>query len=177
MHAASIWYFLYRSEIKEYEDARRKQPVSENLYMRPGNSAPRSLGLREERYKRERGELMARAIEFNQAQTERYKRLAGGPECFPLDQTIEEIEKQFPTGYDPAMDDLIRSLDLEKYSPIASRLRSTLAICNLHLTSLKKREACEIVLWGKPLPETLDEINFFGQEKQREINEALEAKL
>ena len=176
IHAASIWYFPYRSEVKEYQDAQQKQPVSQNLHMRPGNRAPRFLGVREERYKRERGELMSKAVEFIQTQTERYKRMADGPEFFPLDQTIKEIEKQFPTAYDPAMDDLIRGLDFEKYSPLASRLRSALALCNLHLQRLKKREACEIVLWSKLLPETLDEINFFEQEKQRVIEEALEAK-
>lgn len=74
------------------------------------------------------------------------------------------------------MDDIIQGLGFEKYSTIASRLRSTLALCNLHLRDLKKREACEIVIWGKPLSETVDEINFFEQEKQHAIKEASQEK-
>jgi hypothetical protein len=38
---------------------------------------------------------------------------------------------------------------------------------------LKKREACEIVLWAKPLPETQEEIMFFEQTRQDDINKAL----
>ena len=51
--------------------------------------------------------------------------------------------------------------------------RLEVATCNLHLQELKKREACEVVIWGRSLPATLEEINFFEQEKQREINAGL----
>jgi len=40
------------------------------------------------------------------------------------------------------------------------------------LQNLKKREACEIVIWGKLLPETTEEIRFFEKEKQSEIEQA-----
>jgi len=40
-----------------------------------------------------------------------------------------------------------------------------------HVQILKKREACEIVLWNEPLPETLAEIGFFEQERARGCNE------
>jgi hypothetical protein len=69
---------------------------------------------------------------------------------------------------------LLQSLGFEKYSQPASCLRSALATCNLHLQNLKKREACEIVLWNELLPETLAEVSFFEKEKERmvEINPA-----
>jgi hypothetical protein len=43
-----------------------------------------------------------------------------------------------------------------------------------NLQNLKKREACEIVLWNEPLVETLTEISFFDKERERtvEINPA-----
>jgi hypothetical protein len=132
----------------------------------------------EEKAKRDRRELEQRAVEFLHAQTERFKKLAGGPDTFPLDQALEKIEKEYPTsGYDKTIDDFVESLGFEKYSTSTSRLRSVLAVCNLHLQNLKKREACEVVLWGKTLPETQEEISFFEQRKQDEIDNALEAKL
>lgn len=72
------------------------------------------------------------------------------------------------------MDDFVGSLGFEKYSTASTRLRSSLALCNIHLQSLKKREACEIVLWGKPLAETQGEISFFEQQKQDEMSDAVE---
>ncbi len=35
---------------------------------------------------------------------------------------------------------------------------------NFHLNNLKRREACEL-LWDAALPQTLEEISFFEQEK------------
>lgn len=114
--------------------------------------------------------LEQRAIDFHQAQTERFKRLAGTANSFPIDQALERIAQEYPTSeYDKGIDDIFLSLGLEKYSQSASRLRSALAAINLHLQNLKKREACEIVLWNEPLPETLAEISFFEREKQRAV--------
>jgi hypothetical protein len=52
------------------------------------------------------------------------------------------------------------------------RLRAALTVCNLHLQNLKKREACEIVLWNEPLPDTLAEISFFEREREDVIDQA-----
>ena len=52
-----------------------------------------------------------------------------------------------------------------------------LDLCNLHLRTLKKREACEFVIWGKCLSDTIDEIAFFEQQKQAKINEAIRLNL
>ena len=125
---------------------------------------------RDEKTKREHERLQQQAFEFWNAQHERFKRLAKGPESFPLDKQLEEIEREYPTSsYHSNMDQLIEGLGLEKYSQEASRLRSTIALCNVHLQSLRKREACEIVIWDKLLSETLGEIEFFEGKKQRKV--------
>jgi hypothetical protein len=179
IHAALIWSHLYRSEVKEYEKAKQAQTGLANREHSslPYNCTAGSDTWRDPKAKREREALEQRALEFCQAQLERFEHLAGGPESFPLDNTIEQIEKECPTsGYDKLIDDLLQSLGFEKYSQQASSLRSALATCNLHLQALKKREACEMVIWGEALPETVQESSFFEQEKQRETNKALEAK-
>ncbi len=66
--------------------------------------------------------------------------------------------------YDKLIDDFLQSLGFEKYSQATSSLRSALATCNLHLQNLKKREACEVVLWGAALDETVGELAFFAHE-------------
>jgi hypothetical protein len=169
VHAAHIWSRLYRSEVKEYEKTRQGNG--------PRVSQERSPSWRDQKTRREYEGREQQALEFYQAQLERFKRLADGPESFPLDKTIEQIEKECPTsGYDKLIDELLQSLGFEKYSQPASCLRSALATCNLHLQALKKREACEMVIWGEALPETVQESSFFEQEKQRETSKALEAK-
>lgn len=178
VHAAPIWLQLYHSEVKRYEkttlDQANSERTGQSRYNPSYNRTRGSLSSKEEKAKRDREELEQRAVEFHCAQTERFKKLANGPDTFPLDQAIEKIEKEYPTsGYDATIDDFVESLGFEKYSTATSRLRSALALCNLHLQNLKKREACEIVLWGKPIPETQDEIRFFEQEKQEHINHAV----
>jgi hypothetical protein len=104
--------------------------------------------------------------------------LAGESRSFPLDEAHKQIEEQYPTSsYDKAIDDIILKLGFEKYSQAASRLRSALAACNLHLQNLKKREACEVVIWGAALPETVSEIEFFERVKQTEIKGAFQYPL
>lgn len=74
------------------------------------------------------------------------------------------------------MSRFILSLGFEEYSELVRSLRSVLATYNVHLGNLKKREACEVVLWGEALPETLEEICFLERDKQREIDAALETE-
>jgi hypothetical protein len=178
VHAAGIWSYLYGSEVKKYERAKQGQTAQASQEHSNYNRTHGSETWRDAKAKREGEELEQRALEFHQAQTERFKRLAGTSNSFPLDQALERIEKEYPTSsYDKAIDDIILSLGLEKYSQSASHLRSALAVCNLHLQNLKKREACEIVIWGEALPETVLEIGFFEEQKQREITETLPARL
>ena len=171
IHAAGIWSSLYGSEVKKYERAKREESAQASqalstrtiTVMVPAPSATRKANSQQERVEQS-------ALGFHQAQIERFKRLAGSATAFPLDQALERIEQEYPTSsYDKAIDDIILSLGFEKYSQQASRLRSAIATCNLHLQNLKKREACEIVLWNEPLPDTLAEISFFEKEKQRAV--------
>jgi hypothetical protein len=178
VHAAPIWLQLYHSEVTRYDKSQQEQANSDrsgqNRYSTSYNRTRGSLSSMEQKAKRDREELEQRAFEFHHAQTERFKKLANGPDTFPLDQAFAQIEKEYPTsGYDKTIDDFVQSLGFEKYSTATSRLRSALALCNVHLQNLKKREACEIVLWGKLLPETLEEIRVFEQIKQDEIDNAL----
>lgn len=160
VYAANMWSLLYRSEVKAYE--KEREP---DTYQKP------SMVWRDEKTKREHEQFQQQAFEFWSAQHERFKRLANGPDSFPLDKRFEEIDREFPTSsYNERTDQLIESLGLEKHSQEATRLRSTLAICNLHLSALKKREACEIIIWPKALDETLQETKFFEQEKQQAIS-------
>lgn len=169
VHAALIWSSLYRSEVKEYEKAKqgRTEPSTQE----------HSAAWHDQKAKRERDRVEQRALDFCQAQLERFERLAKGPKSFPLDKTIEQIEHEFPTfGYDKQIDEVLQNLGFEKYSQRASGLRSALATCNLHLQNLKKREVCEVVIWGKALLETAQEINFFEELKQQETEETIGAE-
>lgn len=176
VHAAILWYFLYGcgSEVKKYQRANQKQAQA-NQQQLTYNHPHGSRTWRDPKEKRQQEGLEQRALDFHQAQTERFKRLAGAPNTFPIDQALERIEQEYPTSeYDKGIDDVFLSLGLEKYSQAASRLRSSLAACNAHLQNLKKREALEIILWNEPLPETVAEVSFFEKERERmvEINAA-----
>jgi hypothetical protein len=184
VHAAPFWLGLAGSEIEKYEQSKQahtdRQRVGQNSYTSPINRICASLTVKQQKARREQEEIKQRAFAFRKAQTERFKRLTGGPASFPLDQTLRIIDHEYPTSsysYGYAMDELILSLGFDKNSAVARSLESALSGCHEHLQNLKKREACELVIWGEALPETVEEINFFEQEKQHAIKDALEAKL
>lgn len=157
IHAAHIWSRLDRSEVAEYEKTKQRQSACA--------TQEHTAVWRDQKAKREYEGREQQALDFYQAQLERFKRLANGPVSFPLDKRIEQLEQEYPTSsYDKAIDDIIMGVGFEKYSQQASGLRSALATCNLHLQNLKKREACEVVIWGEALSETLKEISFFEQQ-------------
>lgn len=141
VHAALIWFGLYRSEVKQYEREMRDQGLTESRsshrVFRPAH-APNSL--RNKKFWREREDLEQRALDFSQEQLKRFKALAAGPESFPIDKTFEEIEKALPTSaYDHGIDELLQDVSFEKYSQSSSHLRSALATCNRHLQPQEAR--------------------------------------
>jgi len=101
VHAARIWLQLYHSEVKRYEKSKQDQSNSERTGQSRSNLSynrtHRSLSSKDEKAKRDRAELAQRAFEFHQAQTERFKKLANGPDTFPLDQALERIENEYAT--------------------------------------------------------------------------------
>jgi hypothetical protein len=169
---------LHRPERKEYEkskaDLERCSPINHT----PSQNRFRgSLTQKAEKAKKEDEELRLRAVEFHRDRMEHFKRLARGPDVFSLDETIKRIEAEYPTSsYDNEIRQLVQRLGIDEYSERASRLRSKLATCNSHLQNLKKREACELVIWGRSLPDTIGEIAFFELEKQSTIDETVELK-
>ncbi|HXD34046.1 MAG TPA: hypothetical protein VN643_23210 [Pyrinomonadaceae bacterium] len=179
IHAAHIWFSLSLSgsEVQRYtKDKQLTDLKSTNPESRNHESGYGSNSGIEAKAKRARQDLEERAKRFREVQMERFKKRANGPDSFPLDEVLEIIKGEYPTsGYDKSIDDLIVSLRLEKYSTTTTRLRSNLAVCNLHLRVCKAREACEIVLWKQPMNDTTEEINFFRQEKQKAIAGACES--
>lgn len=67
------------------------------------------------------------------------------------------------------MDSVIDNLGLQKYSQESSALRAEFVACNFHLQTLKKREACELLIWATPLQETLEEVRLFENLKQEKF--------
>lgn len=183
VHAAPFWLGLAASEIEKYEQSKQahadRQRLGQTRYYSQNTRSCVSLTVKQQKARREQEEIKQRAFEFCKAQTERFKRLTGWPAPFPLVQTLRIIEYKYPTlNYTTvhAMDELILSLGFDRESPSARSLKSALSDCHEYLQNLKKREACELVIWGEALPETVEEINFFEQKKQRAIKDALEAK-
>ena len=164
VYAAHFWSLLYRSEIKAYKAQAGTEPEPSRIW-------------RNEKAKQDYERLQEQAISFWQTRQSRFKKLAQGPDSFPIDKMFEEIDREYPTAsYDATIDQLVESSGVEKYSQEASRLRSALTVCNLHLQSLKKREACELVIWSRALTETLREISFFEETKTKEIGKATNDK-
>jgi hypothetical protein len=183
VHAAPFWLGLAGSEVEKYEQSKQAHTDRQRAWQNGDTSSINptcvSLTVKQEKARREQEEIKQRAFAFRKAQTERFKRLIGGPAPFPLVQTLRIIDCEYPTSnykYVHALDELILSLGFDRESPTAHSLKSALSEYHEYLQNLKKREACELVIWGEALPETVNEINFFEQEKQRAIKDALEAK-
>jgi hypothetical protein len=167
VHAAFLWFPVSGSEIKKYEAAKREQSTLKN--MRPTR---RSNTASQEMRRRKYEELKQRALEFHRAQIDRFKNLAQGPKSFPIDETIQQTEAQCVSWqYEHEFRERL-GLDWNDRTP--SELESSLEVCVSHLEKLKRREACEMVLWGALSPDVPPEIEFFEKEIKRVINEAVE---
>jgi hypothetical protein len=179
VHAAVIWYSASDSQVNEYQKAREQLDSKDagRNYSRSvdGKVRFRTSTREERRRRREREELKRQAIEFLRVQMDRTERLAlaKGPESFPLDETIKQIQEQ----YDEMRyrSDFTKKTRLDCNHPVPFALASSLELCVPSLRKLKQREACENVLWGAALPDTLREIKFFEQEIEDAINGAVEA--
>jgi hypothetical protein len=184
VHAADLWLELSASQKDTYEKRQREEAERASRPRVPRLAAPPARGpltLKERKEKEAREELRQRAIEFHQARLEYFKRRASGPGSFLLDEAIEALDAEEVHAYSKSMEQEVEALGFEKYGEAINYYRSqTVRIKNAILT-LRKREACEVVIWGGALPDTLEEIAFFetllpgvaaeAKEKEREEKE------
>jgi hypothetical protein len=162
MHAAELWLHLAFSHKEKYELAQREeaekasQPVRQPAYQSAGKLSPK-----ERREKDEREETKRRAHEFIDRKRERLKRRANGPESFPLDETIEALDAGKVSAYSEQMYREAEELGLEKHKAGFYHYQSKVVTVKSCILKLKKREACEGLIWGVALPDTLEEIAYF----------------
>jgi hypothetical protein len=177
IHAAELWLPLSKSKKEKYlEDQREKAEydASSRPSPRPAYKPTIKLNAQERKAKAERDDLQARARVFILAKQEEFKRRAGRTEPFPIDQTLEALEAGRVHSYHKAIEAEAEALGLEKSrQPYYSYTAHLVAIKN-SIVDLKKREACEVVIWGESLANTLEEIAFFETQLPVAATEALE---
>jgi hypothetical protein len=177
VHAADSWLELSSSQKAKYEKEREKaadRPAQPRVARSPLPPVRGPLTLKERKEKEAREELKQRAQEFIRARQEYFKRRADGPESFPLDETIKALDADRVHAYSKVVKQEIEALGFEKYGEGVNHYRSqTVTIKNAILT-LRKREACEVVIWGKALPDTVEEIAFFEALLPKVVEEAAE---
>jgi hypothetical protein len=136
-------------------------------------SAGASLSLAEEKRNREREEVKRTALEFHQTEIERVKRLANGPDSFPIDQVIEQIEADCDVWRYSNKFTQRLGLDVNHHGRF--ELESNLELSVTYLQNVKKRAACEIVLWGETLGKTLAEIKSLEEQIHAAVDDAVKA--
>jgi hypothetical protein len=172
VHTAQAWKRLSGSQVKRYrafkqrlrDDARsRSRGVSpaQASYVSPSDKTAD-----QRRADRERESLQKQAIDFKKKENERWKRLAKGPETFPITETLKEIEARYKLeNYGDGMKEYVAAaglpVDEHTHWKALSAFKTSAVICHQFLSVLKRREACELVLWSKTEPNTLKEIDFF----------------
>lgn len=177
IHAAELWLSLSKSEKEGYlknreEKAERKaspRPTSQQAYrptIRPN--------AKERKAQAERDDLRDRARVFIQDRQEEFKRRAGRTEPFPIDETLKALEASRCHSFDSAIKEEAKSLGLDEGGQPFYSYTSHIATIRNFILELKKREACEVMLWGAALPETLEEIAFFEALLPTAAAEALE---
>jgi hypothetical protein len=174
VHAASLWQHYSRSQVKRYralkaqlrgDDANRKRGIS------PAQAAyrdTRNMTGEQRKQMREREQIRTQAYEFAKSEQERWKRLAKGPESFPIDEKLKEIEARYKLeNWGEQMNEYVRAAGLpvsgerEYHFRAVHDFKVNAVRFHTFLSDLKKREACELVLWGQAEAETLQEIAFF----------------
>jgi hypothetical protein len=177
VHAADLWLELSSSQKDEYEKERQEEDVraAQPRANRPVIPTVRGpLTLKEKKEKEAKEELKRRAVEFYRTKQEYFKRRARGPESFPLDEIIKALDAEQVHAYSKVLEQEAEALGFEKYGQAARHYGSQTATIKNFTLTLKKREACEIVIWGKALPDTVGEIAFFQVLLPKVIDEARE---
>jgi len=177
VHAADLWLELSPSRKAEYEKERQEE-ADRSVQPRPTRPTPSPvrgpLTLKEKKEKEAREELKQRAQEFIRTKQEYFKRRARGPESFPLDETIKALDAERVHAYSRSLEQEAEALGFEKYGEGVSHYRSQTATIRNSILTLRKREACEVVIWGKTLRDTIEEIAFFEALLPKVAEEAVE---
>lgn len=144
-----------------------------------GSSLPKAKPMRslanltaaEQRKVQERDQLKARALEFRRQQVERIAKIAKGPTSFPIDETIRQIEIEHHIAHYGCR--FTQMLDLDINDPRGTRLEEKLEALVHNLCTLKKRMACEKIIFRKPLSKTVQENESLELEVKKEFENAV----
>ena len=176
IHAAELWLSLAESERDKYlkereEEAERK---AKPMPRRPTYQPSIRPNAKERKARAERDDLQARARAFVQGKQEEFKRRAGRTEPFPIDKTLEAFETGRCHSYDKEVKEEAKALGLEESRQPFYNYTQRMTTVRNALLELRKRGACEVVIWGAALPATLEEIAFFEALPPEVAAEALE---
>jgi hypothetical protein len=175
--AAYAWNPPQAREIEIYEEAMKRTdeqrfclpyPPPENLPVRIFpvlSKAEKSKKLREE-------DLKQRAEQWHKSQLKKVKILVNSPE-HPLENRVCEIISANDAARRQHLLALSRKLTS---SHLDKRIEWELHACFFHLRNVRMREALELVIWGRVLTLTLEEVEFFNQEIVRISNEAMKGE-
>lgn len=143
VHTAKLWIDLYGC-----------LPVSPYYQDKDGTDIPPPPRLSKKQQARRDG-----AVAYHESQMERFKRMASGPESFPIDATLETIDKFYQSPTIPS----------DVPFPCQSEANEIVSEIGRYRRVVESASACELVLWGEVLPETKAEISFFEQEQAQRI--------
>jgi hypothetical protein len=187
LHTAAIYLRLSTSYRKRYlalkELARRRDEAGVAVRNRAAayqaniaRQASLRLDAKGRKAKQEQDDLKARADAFVLKKQEEFKRRAGrNGEPFEIDKTLAMIGAHTYHSFDTAIKDRAKEIGLEESRQPFYNFTQRLAEIRNTTIELRKREACELVIWGNVSPETLSEIAFFEAEETALADEALEA--
>ena len=177
IHAAELWLSLSASEKDKYLKDRQEKAERE-ASPRPSSRRAYQPTIRpnakERKAQAERQDLEARARAFVQKKQEEFKRRAGRTEPFPIDENLKALEDGRCHSYDKPLEAEAEALGLEKYKAGYHEYTAHIATIRNSIINLRKRAACEVVVWGAALPDTLEEIAFFEALPPVAVAEALE---
>lgn len=171
VHTAQIWLSLSSSQVKGWRASKRQI-----MDLRRGKKPPASSGqlapwqktAEQRKQEREQESIKTQATAFDMRRNEEWKRQAKGPDSFPIDKVLDEIKSRYDlSNYGEAMKEYVRASGLAdedgaySYSDAISEFKRAAVACHQRLSALKRREACEVLLWGAVEPNTLEEIAFF----------------
>ncbi|HWT00038.1 MAG TPA: hypothetical protein VN256_07310 [Pyrinomonadaceae bacterium] len=178
IHAAELWLPLAESEKEKYLKARAEEAERKNKTAprQPGYQPTIRPNAKERKARAERDNLQARARAFVHEKQEEFKRRAGRTVPFPIDKTLEALEAGRCHSFDKELKEEAIALGLEESRQPFYNYTQRITTVRNSILRLRKREACEVAIWGAALPATLEEIAFFEALPSEVAAEALEGQ-